>query len=42
MINEILDLYNDYKFLYELFGDDRYTDKMFAYEAEFYKVTSGK
>ena len=39
MIDEILDLYNDYKCLYELFGDERYADKMFAYEAEFFKVT---
>jgi len=39
MIDEILDLYNDYKCLYELFGDERYADKMFGYEAEFYKVT---
>ena len=39
MINEILDAYNHYKFLYELFGDEHYADKMFGWEAEFYKVT---
>ena len=39
MIDEILDLYIDYQTLYELFGDERYGDKAFAYEAEFYKVT---
>lgn len=38
-IDDILDSYNEYKQLYELFGDERYADKMFAYEAEFYKVT---
>ena len=39
MIDQILDAYNQNKFLYELFGDEEYTDKMFGWEAEFYKVT---
>jgi len=38
-IDEILDSYNDNKQLYEIFKDERYADKMFAYEAEFFKVT---
>lgn len=38
-IDDILDSYNEYKQLYELFRDERYADKMFWYEAEFYKVT---
>jgi hypothetical protein len=38
-IDELLDEYNDYKRLYEQFGDEEYRDRMVALEAELYKLT---
>jgi ribosomal protein S17E len=41
-IDEILDTFNENKRLFELTNDVKYEDKMFGYQAEFYKVTSGE
>jgi hypothetical protein len=38
-IDDLLDEYNDYKRLYEQFGDEEYRDRMVALEAELYKLT---
>jgi hypothetical protein len=39
VIDDLLDEYNDYKRLYEQFGDEEYHDRMVALEAELYKLT---
>jgi hypothetical protein len=39
VINDLLDEYNDYKRLYEQFGDEEYQDRMVALEAELFKLT---
>jgi hypothetical protein len=38
-IDGLLDEYNDYKRLFETFGDEEYRDRMVALEAELYKLT---
>ena len=38
-IDELLDEYNDYKRLYEQFGDEEYRDRMVALEEDLYKLT---
>jgi hypothetical protein len=39
VVDELLDEYNDYKRLYEQFGDEEYKDRMVALEAELFKLT---